>query len=383
MENSEIEYWLTVEPFVFVGLTEQNALLYNTLDGETIESDNSKVIELLHRLFLKESSGVVLLKMEEYRDEDINSFIKLIRKKYMGDIFNKKYSSGKPIQLFPYFNYHDRKKLYKKINFFPYDDVLKNLFEISIHFGSETKVSELTEFLQSMPCSIKYHIIGNYIQVEDIEILLVFLNQKDVFKYLRNSYTEITNLPENINNKFSYIISVDFPINRQMLIHSFQLLNSKDIPFEYVFNVSSISDSLESEDVIESLKISNYRINPVYTGDNIDFFKKYVFLTKEDILSNSISIKDIFIHQSMNVYDYGKINILPNGDVYANMNNPVLGNISTHSIVDILHKELAEGKSWFRLRDQYPCSNCVYQWLCPSPSDLEVAVGIPNLCHIK
>ena len=85
----------------------------------------------------------------------------------------------------------------------------------------------------------------------------------------------------------------------------------------------------------------------------------------------------------MNIYDFGKINIMPNGDVYANVNHPVLGNIYSHSIHEIILKEVEEGQSWLRVRNQAPCNDCVYQWLCPPPSDYEILIGRPNLCHVK
>ena len=96
-----------------------------------------------------------------------------------------------------------------------------------------------------------------------------------------------------------------------------------------------------------------------------------------------MTIKDFFTRQAMNIYDVGKINIMPNGDVYANVNHPVLGNIYTDSIYDIVHKEVEEGLSWFRIRNHAPCNDCVYQWLCPPPSNHEIAIGRPNLCHVK
>ena len=87
--------------------------------------------------------------------------------------------------------------------------------------------------------------------------------------------------------------------------------------------------------------------------------------------------------RTMNLYDFGKITILPNGDVYANLNHPSLGNIHVNNIQEILHKEVEEGKSWFRVRNQAPCTDCVYQWICPSPSNYEIAIGRSNLCHVK
>jgi len=96
-----------------------------------------------------------------------------------------------------------------------------------------------------------------------------------------------------------------------------------------------------------------------------------------------MTMKDFFARQAMNLYDFGKITILPNGDVYANLNHPSLGNIHVNNIQEILHKEVEEGKSWFRVRNQAPCTDCVYQWICPSPSNYEIAIGRSNLCHVK
>lgn len=84
----------------------------------------------------------------------------------------------------------------------------------------------------------------------------------------------------------------------------------------------------------------------------------------------------------MNLYDFGKINIMSNGDVYANINNPRLGNIYENNIYDIVQYEINTGKSWFRVRNQVPCTDCIYQWLCPSPSDYEIVLERPNLCNV-
>ena len=108
-----------------------------------------------------------------------------------------------------------------------------------------------------------------------------------------------------------------------------------------------------------------------------------VFLTKEDILSAPMTIKDLFSCQAMNIYDFGKINIMPNGDAYANLNHPSLGNIYKCSLYEITQKEVEEGISWFRIRNQKPCTDCVYQWLCPTPSNYEIIIDRSNICHMK
>ncbi len=202
IKNSN-EYWFTIEPFVFVSLTNQALLLYNTLDGEKIDSNNRKVMSLLHRVLRKENHGVALLTYEEYKDKEIKDFVEELRKKYMGDILDTSLSKDKPVQLFPYFNYQDRKKLYKKINFFPYEDVLENLFEISIHLERDTDLAILIGFLKSMPKTTKYNIIGDLRQAYNYEQLIAFFNQKSSAKYIWVPYNEVADLPLCFKNDFS------------------------------------------------------------------------------------------------------------------------------------------------------------------------------------
>lgn len=118
-----------------------------------------------------------------------------------------------------------------------------------------------------------------------------------------------------------------------------------------------------AERLIDQFQIKKYIFKPIYTGGNIDFFKEYVFLTEDDILSTTMSIKDFFANQSINIYEFGKISILPNGDAFANLNHPVLGNIYTHSISEIVQKEVEEGISWFNIRNKIPCNTCIYMAL--------------------
>ena len=83
-KKTEKDYWFTIEPYVYVGLTNQCVLLYNTLDRETIESDQVEVIELLKETLQKENYGVVLLTGKRYQNKNINAFIQELRKKIHG-----------------------------------------------------------------------------------------------------------------------------------------------------------------------------------------------------------------------------------------------------------------------------------------------------------
>ena len=79
-------------------------------------------------------------------------------------------------------------------------------------------------------------------------------------------------------------------------------------------------------------------------------------------------MKDIFRKHIINKDNFGKLFILSNGDIYANILHKKLGNIKT---------------DWLRIRNQKPCCDCLYQYICPSPSDLDLMIGQLNLCTVN
>ena len=377
-------YWFSIEPYVFIGFTNKCILLYNTIDGYTIESDQKEVIELLRELLKEENCGVTLLTNERYKQKNINDFIVELRKNYMGDIIDVALSKGKPVQLLPFYNFPDKSGVYKKHNFSSLKNIMENLFEISVHVNATTNLTELISFLQSIPGTPIFNIIGNIKEVKMYEKFLSYFDKRPSPKNIVCSYKDVFKLQPTYENNFAYRVSVRFPIDdMQQLYRSIQILLVQTFPIEYIFDITSDEDYLHTEQIIEQFKIEKYRLNPVFTGNNLVFFEKNVFLTKEDILSTTMTIKDFFTRQSINLYDFGKINIMPNGDTYANLNHPVLGNIYSNNIYEILHKEIEEGKSWLHVRNQAPCNKCVYQWLCPPPSNYEIVIGRPNLCFVN
>lgn len=382
-EKYSINYWFKIEPYVHVSMTDNCVLLYNTLDGVFIETDKIEVVKLLKETLQKESCGVVLLTSERYQQQDINNFIIELREKYMGDVIEVDLSKGKPVQILPYFNLSETQDLLKKHNFTSGNKILRFLSEINIHVDNRTHITDLISYLQSLPVSSTINIVGDLENVVNYKMLLSFLEQLPSSKNVISSYTNVISLQPDFENDFSYSISVRFPVDMPKWNHSRQLLLNQTLPFEYIFEVSSSDDCQQANRLAEKFDVEKYQLKPIYTGENIFFFKEKVFLSKEDILSTAMSINDFFANQSLNIYDFGKISIMPNGEIYANVNHPALGNIKTHSIYDIISNELEEGRSWLRIRNQVPCSTCIYQWHCPSPSDYEIVLGRPNLCHVK
>ncbi|MCL2413707.1 MAG: hypothetical protein FWC94_00425 [Bacteroidales bacterium] len=57
--------------------------------------------------------------------------------------------------------------------------------------------------------------------------------------------------------------------------------------------------------------------------------------------------------------------------------------IKENSFLVLLYKELDENTAWRKTRTEKPCSECLYQYLCPPPSNYEFAIGKFNLCTAK
>ncbi len=376
-------YWFKIEPYVHISIVNSNVLLYNTFDGSFIESKDIEIVKLLKETLLKENCGVVLLTAERYNLDNIRKFIMELRAKYMGDIIDIELSKSKPVQIMPFTSLVNTQELFKKQNFPTGKKILEYLSEISIYVDYNTNIMDLNSFLKSLPNISTVNIIGNLKDVANYKELLLVLDQFPSLKKITCNYSNVISLQPEFVNNFSYSILINYPIDISKWNYSRRLLLNQSIPFECIFEVTSMNNYSQINKFIEEFGIEKHQLKPVYTGDNIDFFKENVFLTKDDILSTPLSISDFFINQSMNIFDFGKIAIMSNGDIYANVNYPILGNIHTHSIYEIISKELEEGRSWLRIRNQAPCNTCLYQWFCPSPSNYEIAIGRPNLCHVK
>lgn len=376
-------YWFKIEPYVHISIVNSNVLLYNTFDGSFIESKDIEIVKLLKETLLKENCGVVLLTAERYNLDNIRKFIMELRAKYMGDIIDIELSKSKPVQIMPFTSLVNTQELFKKQNFPTGKKILEYLSEISIYVDYNTNIMDLNSFLKSLPNISTVNIIGNLKDVANYKELLLVLDQFPSLKKITCNYSNVISLQPEFVNNFSYSILINYPIDISKWNYSRRLLLNQSIPFECIFEVTSMDNYSQINKFIEEFGIEKHQLKPAYTGDNIDFFKENVFLTKDDILSTPLSISDFFINQSMNIFDFGKIAIMSNGDIYANVNYPILGNIHTHSIYEIISKELEEGRSWLRIRNQAPCNTCLYQWFCPSPSNYEIAIGRPNLCHVK
>lgn len=111
-----------------------------------------------------------------------------------------------------------------------------------------------------------------------------------------------------------------------------------------------------------------WNCNPLFLAEN-------VLLSEEEILSSNRSKRKIHLHQLLNINYWGQLTVMPDGQVYSDVNKSPLGSLDD-SPVEIIANELTQNHAWRRIRELGKCAGCLYQWLCPSPSAFEQLSGM-------
>ena len=225
------------------------------------------------------------------------------------------------------------------------------------------------------------NLVGNIFSFPDFEELLSHIEVFEIPVTICITASDILVYKDQLkknywSDKTSFRVLMDKKDNTEHVLAFFKNIET---PFSVDFLIFSEQDYLDVEQISTTVK-GNFV--PVYNSENIDFFESNVFIRQEEILTSILSKRQIFMRQAINIFHFGKLTILSNGNVYADVNQTPLG-IIDDTVYSIVYKEFTEGKSWFRVRDFSPCKDCIYQWLCPSPSNYEIAIGCPNLCQVK
>jgi len=391
-------YWLTIYADTFLWIKNDKVLAYNSKNGKSVKSiANEQIIKICLKLL--ELKNLYTIEISEYEsDKNVNKWVRSLIKIGAAAINKICNADEKPVSFIPHLRVQYNKAYYQyEHNNGIGGSIINNLHEISIYINGSSYGDQNTYKQTLFPLNVDYNI--------NTEKMLYFLSGcKNPYLKQINIIGNIFNLNDyshmiNVINKFDvriciYITYNDFVENIDYVntfkfrnLHFVILINSELVDMDKKKNIYKYNKQFiitNSEEISNSRITINSRNNivPYYNIKNIDFFKTHVFTDLNELKNLGLSKRDIFIRQALNIHDFGKLTVMPDGKVFANVSEDALGTIDDYAY-DIVYKEFTSGKSWFNIRNQKPCSDCVYQWLCPSPSNYERAIGRPNLCHIK
>ncbi|ERI88320.1 hypothetical protein HMPREF1981_00704 [Bacteroides pyogenes F0041] len=408
-------YWFYLSSDVYVSdnKEETKMLLYHTRTGEQLEINQPNSIRLIKEVYEPDNLGVVKLPVLKPDKQDLMDFIETVMKMKMGGLMNIEDEKKKPINLLPILSLSkDVEKLKRSDDLsLIIPDLISYLSELSIYINGKCTLecSACSDFYRQVRSCFKSYeneelhpsllrkildqltysrvkkiniIGGNIFKYSYWDDLVDLMNEYEFDFHLWANYLNVPGeeIIRALSSKVIYEILVTFPIQAS----SFETVAGKyKSNTNFHFLIENEKQYKDAINLIENLRITNFCIEPIYTGANMDFFSEHVFLEKEDIFSSVISMREIFRNQKLNANNFGALTILSDGSAKANMNARTIGNIHQDSILDLIYREMTSNSAWRVIRNKGVCSNCLYRFLCPPPSSYEPVIGKPNLCHIN
>lgn len=413
------KYWFYIDTYVHLFLKNDSLLIYNSYTGKILEyKGNSDIIKLGKRLLAPRNLQVILLAGSDLEKNAIGGFVSDIRENFMGDLIEVAYSNGKPISMTPLVkNQMDVKFLKRENDRSVGENIISYLTEISLYINDNCNQSCSicrNAYKQFLCCTSKKnrknelkmdHITGLFSEIKHSGLSRVNILGGDFLAY--NDLNRLISIIKDINcekqyylhylnvlahkTKLKYIadgdslitIIVNFPLTEEKLNEALIAVHRSNVQERLMFIIRDTNDFESSESIAMKYRIENTSYIPYFNGNNLAFFEENLFITREEIESEKVQSKEIYARGVVNPLNFGRLVVFPGGQVYANVNDPVLGNLGKDSIYNLLCKELFGGKSWRKIRRNVkPCKSCVFSNLCPPISNYNIVANRYNFCKI-
>ncbi|MBO4840995.1 MAG: TIGR04150 pseudo-rSAM protein [Bacteroidaceae bacterium] len=410
MENNN-KFWFFLESHIYVNIKSNAILLYDTFTGKSLYSEFAVAIQLVNKIYEDKNLGCVELERIDLNNPEMRCFVEEVISNGMGKLLDQNEHITKPVILLPILSLCldiDRLKETKNLNILLGRDISKYLLDVNIVLNTscQQRCPHCQNYCKQFFCCSKEDksmcftrdsLVNLFGQIKFFPLRTINITGGDIYQYkdldvfnnptgdnkkVFNFYIHYLNYQKNsiIDSQKIHII-INTPVNINKLNEAYFYTKNKDTKFHLVVENDEQFEELES--VMSELGVEEYEVHPYYNGENLQFFEENVYLSKEDIIANTISMREIFRNQKMNANSFGSLYILPNGDIKANMNEKVLGNIEKDKIIDIINEEMMQNTAWRKVRSLEPCNNCLYQYLCPPLSNYERVINKQNLCHVS
>lgn len=412
MEN--YTHWFYLESYTFLFYSKNQYVIYNTLNSTYIDCSLygktiNTVLSILHNTNKTYCVGIYEYQL---RDSQFTEFIKKIRNTFSGDIIKNIRGIppfiSKPILRILHHPNNPKTKEYNLLG----ENALFHLHEVTFYLENQGfdlnpmykdcyKQFLYPTYTEKQKLShAKYLEIIEQLsicQIDKINIIPATIEKKELFSYLLSlsrQYSIKTQiiLPYKkynkedlkqllINPQFSIMIMVHLPVDYEELNSYINLFNEYNITWSLIASNKNDVIFLSKNNLG---KFTNVDYIPWYTGDNMDFFKEYIYNDFKDIIEQKNTKQHIFRKQILNDNLFGKLTIFPTGEVYSNVNFPTIGNIQDQKLSEIVYSEIENYfKPWFFTRDYVSCKNCVNKYLCHAISNYEIVANEYNMCYLN
>lgn len=403
-------FWFYIEPHIYFSKTPENILFYNTIEGTQL------LYHRTTRIYKMFCFDTLKINYNDLSIPEVKSFIKEAREGNFGDLMDSSYSPEKPLEMITPLNNWSRGVFDKDQSGLHVVSQAYNLKEISIYINDKCDIDcsqcksaykqllcctkgnnkeldyqDIMNFLEDRPknLNLRVNILGgNILRYSKLkEFTNGLIKDQNILKVFYIHYLNVAEYVEDLlfllNPYVIVNIVVTCPVKTKFILNTIERLLKHNIRIVLTFLVENEDDL----DVVERITLQipeiDFIVAPFYNGNNLNFFKELVFLTKESILESKPSVYELIGKKMRNANFFGKFTIMSTGDIYSNVNRKPLGNMKDCNMLDIIQKEMEDKTSWYLLRQETePCINCIYSLICPSISNFEFAIGKNNLCNV-
>lgn len=394
------KYWFVLHQDTFLWIKETDGLIYSSSNNHLFFRFRNEGIIARMTSDLQKTSNLyrTLVTEEDLSNQYVKEWIDTIVTSSCGKLVDLDNKNEISVSLKPILKIQDTVSFYKVAHERHTDGkIIQNLLKLVIHlngsaYGNDDIAKQLIFPKRTTETLEDIHRIKDFItSMGNPNFLIETILVGNVWEY--PMYQELLQFLQTFPFKLSiYCTEEDF-INRKTIcgeIIIYHVLKTDytrtpihDDKLMHHFIVKSEEEYIKACKMIEEVGLeNNYRILPLYSEKNKKFFNEFVYMDEEDICNLHLSKREVFAHQAINTNAFGTLHIDVEGNVYGDLNGKCLG-VMEDGLYMLVYREMTEGNSWLRIRDQKPCCDCIYQWLCPSPSNYESVIGKPNLCHVK
>lgn len=397
--------------FVFINVVSDEILMYNTIDKSMLIIDSKIVYNLFLSLNKEDTSKYYIEFDESLLDNcDFKLFLKELELKNMGELLSLDINNV-PVFFSPMLSIgkHNHIIYSELMN----SDIVDDKFDLERKNVLGNKIlnnlKEITVYVNSLPNeynlyknSSRFYLfpVLDYKETINFSRLLEFVDYSYLHKIRLNLV--IGHFSEYIIKEINdFILFVDdqFEIFIYTLYQndsSVEKLNiSSDrillwvLPFSVLFVNSNykyiglFSNEIELDYYIKNDSNFLYYY-PYFTGCNKEFCVDQLKFNLDDLLAQELDEVSVFSRKLINSNFYGRLSILPNGEIFSCFNRNLLGNILIDMMKNIVLKEMMDNRNWFFTRKHVDsCSNCKYNILCPPISDFEIFMNFFAFCEFK
>ena len=409
-QTTETE-WLTMSTNVFFDkIDEQTALLYNTNDGKYIVTKDNALIKIINNLYEPENIGSIRV------SNWLNKKSKDVKWALDNDIIKRVSSIEKPIILLPILNLQDditkedrdgiagrlrsmaSKTKYISGAHIRLSNIIENIDKEKTmnrnHAASQYPCPAYDSDIRQMSLKTLYAILKN-LQLTSISVVDIICSSSYfegteyyAFERILNSFSfayRIHMYEDDFNNISKWFNIKKNIIKAELNIYSdvyseqneTEITIGNDCKIKYIRLVYKESDIVGHE---------HMALLPVWTWENIEFFKKNVWLNNNDISSTVTNFNSIFRNQKLNANFFGVIDIDTCGNVFSHGAKSLLSNVHEQkfSLAKVVAHEFVENNTWRFTRNLLKnCMECSFRYLCPPVSIPELLCKDTKMCNIE